>query len=193
MSSIQEWLNPIVSYFLFVHPKFLYQLTPWIWVHVEMLLVIHILWKPKVHYNIDNILPPVPILSQMSLFHTQPTTFYLKSILILTSNEHPSLSCLSGFLIIIWNAIIICTEHATCHAHLICLALINLVLFDEYKVRSIFSNTALFPPSQFQIFSSALCSQTLSTLCCSLNLRRFTKSENRVILCYTPSSEPYRI
>jgi len=58
-----------------------------------------ILWNPNVHYGVYKCPPPVPVLSQISLFHVPLSTF-LRSILVLFSNlclDPPSGLFPSGF------------------------------------------------------------------------------------------------
>jgi hypothetical protein len=125
-----------------------------------------ILWNPTVHYRPHNSPPLVPILNQINPFHTSST--YLRSILILSTHlclGLPSGLFLSGFLIP--QGFLFCHIRAACHAHLMLLDLIIVILLgEECKLRSPSLCSFLQPPvtrlSSVPMFCSTPCSQTSS-------------------------------
>jgi hypothetical protein len=59
--------------------------------HLACQEIPRLLWNPKIHYRVQNSLPPVPILSQMNQIHTlQPFFLTFHFNIILPSSSVPS-------------------------------------------------------------------------------------------------------
>jgi hypothetical protein len=89
--------------------------------------IFHILWYPKVHHRIHKCPPYVPILSHLNPIHN-PTSYFLKTILILSSHLHlglPSGLFPSGFPTQTLYTTLPSPNRATCPAHFILLDFIT--------------------------------------------------------------------
>jgi hypothetical protein len=100
--------------------------------------IARLLWKSKVHYRVRKLRPPFHILSQL-IQSTPFQTSSLRSILILFSHLCRCLASSlfpSGFPTKIVYVFLMSPIRSTCHAHLILLDLIILIIFCEEEERN---------------------------------------------------------
>jgi hypothetical protein len=141
--------------------------------------ILHILRNPKVYYGIYKCPPPVPILSQFNPVHATSSSYFLKSILILSSHlclRLPSRLFPSGFPTKTLYAPLLSPSRATWPGHHILFYLITQIIFVE-EYRPLSSTMQFFPLSCYLVplrskYSSqrAILKCRQSTCCNHINL-----------------------